>query len=164
MRTTITCGLAALMIAGAGAAGAQQRFGFDPDTNGDGKITLSEMKNARMNRMMEADANHDGKVSKAEWDAMIKQREAQFAQFRANAPPGKGPGGPGGPRPGGGQFRGGNAFKEADLNNDGSVTKAEVERAVVAQFAKLDKAKKGYVTREEMFAQFRGGPPGKAGG
>jgi len=162
MRTSIAASLVALMIASAGAASAQQRFGFDPDTNGDGKITLSEMKLARMNRMMEADANHDGKVSKAEWDAAQKERQAQFAQFRANAPPGKAPGGPGG-RPGG-PGRGRDGFKESDLNNDGFVTKAEIERAVTARFAELDKAKRGYVTREEMFAQFRGPggpPPGK---
>ena len=40
MKTSITVSLVAMMIAGAaaGAAGAQQRFGFDPDVNGDGKI------------------------------------------------------------------------------------------------------------------------------
>jgi hypothetical protein len=165
MRTWIVpAGLAALLIGFGAPASAQQQFGFDPDTNGDGKITVGEMKTMRMNRMMEADADHDGKVSKAEYETAMKARIAQF-QARGG-PPGGGAGRPGGPRPGGPRR---DQFKETDLNSDGFVTKAEVERAVIAQFAKLDKDKKGYVTREEMFAAFRPGaaaaaPAKKAGG
>jgi len=153
MRTIITASLAALLIAGAGAASAQPS-GFDPDANGDGKITLGEMKTMRMNRMMEADANHDGKVSKAEYDAA---RNARMAQFAARGGPPPGAGRPGGPRPGGPRR---DAFKESDLNGDGFVTKAEVERAVTERFAKMDTGHKGYVTRDEMIASFRAGAGG----
>jgi hypothetical protein len=164
MKITTLAGLATLLLAGAGAAQAQQ-FGFNPDTNGDGMITLSEYKAARVARMMSMDANHDGKISRAEFDAAMKERMARFAQ-------GGGPGGPGGPPPGmrrgpggpgggpGGMRR--DPFKENDLNGDGFITKAELEQAAATRFAELDAAHRGYITSQQMFAG-RGGP-GRPGG
>ena len=146
-------GLAALMFAGIGAAHAQQG-GFNIDANGDGMITLSEMKTARVTRMMSMDANHDGKISRAEYDAAMKERMARFAAAG---------GGPGGPPPGARGRAGGPAgprrdmFKETDLNNDGFITKAEIEQAAANRFAELDTAHRGYITQDQMFAA-RGGP------
>jgi Ca2+-binding EF-hand superfamily protein len=147
-------GLAALMFSGLGVAHAQP-FGFNPDTNGDGMITLTELKAFRVARMMDMDANHDGKISRAEYDAAMKERMARFAA-------GGGPGGPGGPRPPGAPGRGGpggprrDMFKETDLNGDGFVTKAEIEQAAATRFAELDANHRGYITRDQMFAGRRG--------
>jgi hypothetical protein len=158
MMTKTAAGLAALMLIAGGAAQAQPAFGgFNMDANGDGMITLSEMKAARVARMMAMDANHDGKVSREEFEAA---RKARMAQFAANG------GGPGGGRRGGrmmGGPGGRDPFKETDLNGDGFITKAEVEQAAAKRFAEIDTAGRGYITQQQLMASF-GPRPGGPGG
>ena len=133
MRIPLTAGLAAVVLA-VGAVTAYAQEGFNPDTNGDGKITLAEMQASRVARMMQADTNHDGKISKAEFVTSMQQRAARWG--------GNGGGGP----PGGID----EMFKRQDLNGDGYITKAEIEQATAQRFARMDTAHKGYLTPDEM--------------
>ena len=87
-----------------------------------------------------ADANHDGKVSKAEFIAAMQARMAER----------------GGDGPQGAAGFAAAAFARMDLNGDGYITKDEIAKATAQRFAAMDTAHKGYVTADEM-RQSRGG-------
>lgn len=143
---TIT--LAAVLLAlSAGAAMAQGAPGARMDTNGDGKISLAEFKAARVTMMMKADANRDGKLSKAEL-------EAGMAAMR------KGGGGQGGQ--GGG--RAGMMFGMMDANNDGFLTRPEIEKMVERRFQRFDVDGDGSLSASEQAAMRSGGMGGRGGG
>ena len=71
------------------------------DKNSDGKIDADELAQIadeqRRSRMQQNDANGDGAVDKAEWDAAMERMRARFQQGGGGAPGG----GPGGGGPGG---------------------------------------------------------------
>lgn len=77
------------------------------DTDDDGKLTLSEVKDKRLQPLLKrADADGDGTVTKEELTAQIKKESAAGPRVGAGGGPGAGgPGGPGGgpggpPQPG----------------------------------------------------------------
>jgi hypothetical protein len=99
---------------GPGGPGGDPRafvdFVFQFDKDEDGKVTKAELPE-RMQRLMQtADRNGDGALSRAEMEALARQRSARQGPGgpggRGFGPPGGGPGGPGGrgfgPPPGGG--------------------------------------------------------------
>jgi Ca2+-binding EF-hand superfamily protein len=87
------------------------------DANGDGKRSRSrEFTAARVAMMMRADANRDGKLSKAEL-------ESGMAAMR------KGGGGAAPKGPGGGMM-----FGMMDANKDGFLTRPEIEKMVERRF------------------------------
>ncbi|GAA0330077.1 hypothetical protein GCM10009087_45340 [Sphingomonas oligophenolica] len=101
--------------------------------------------NGRGGMMMRADTNGDGKISQAEFTAMMDQR---FARLDKNGDgfitadevsdmPGRGPGG---------------GVMAADTNHDGKVSHAEFTALATARFAKLDVNGDGQVTPDEMSA------------
>ena len=142
-----TIALAATLLAlSAGATLAQGTPGARMDTNGDAKVTLSEFKTARLSMMMRADANKDGKLTKAEL-------EAGMAAMRQG-----GGGGQGGGR-GGGMM-----FAMMDANNDGFLTRPEIEKMVERRFGRIDVKGDGSLSASEMAAMRTAGMGGRGGG
>lgn len=112
-------------------------------------VTLAEFQQRRADMIMRADVNHDGKVSKAEWDAAAtKMRQA--AENRGAATQGQDQG-----RGGGMSER---MFERMDLNHDGFITRDEIDKVTKARFEQLDKNHDGVLTADEMPAA-RGRPP-----
>ena len=139
---TIT--LAATLLAlSAGAALAQT--GPKADANGDGKVTLAEFKTTRVAAMLRGDTNRDGKLSKAELEAVAAKRADMGGK-------------PGKPGKGGG----GRMFGMMDANNDGFLTRPEIEKMVERRFQRMDVNGDGSLSAAEM--QARRGPMGGAGG
>jgi len=138
MKTMLLAGAAVLAFA-AGATTAFAQRGPNPDANGDGKITLAEFQASRVQRMMQADTDHDGRVSKAEFVAMMQARMARFGGQ------------------GGGQGPDVNAmFAREDLNGDGFITPDEIEQSAAHRFAAMDTDHKGWLSPDEMH-EGRGG-------
>lgn len=107
--------------------------------------------------MMErADANHDGVVTRAEFDASVQARfnamdtnhdgtlsEAERQAGRAAMRDGHGPGGPGGPgRP--------PMMRDPDANHDGVITREEFLAGPTSMFERLDANHDGRLTGDEM--------------
>lgn len=142
---TITLAAIAFALT-AGAATAQGAPGARMDGNSDGKVTLAEFTNARVAMMMRADANKDGKLSKAEF-------EAGMATMRQGAGQGQGGGG-----------RAGMMFGMIDANNDGFLTRPEIEKMVQRRFGRIDVNGDGALSSSEMAAMRSGGMGGRGGG
>jgi len=136
---------AVLLTLSAGAALAQGGPGARMDVNGDGKVTLTEFKNARVTMMMRADANKDGKLSKVEL-------ETGMAAMR------KGGGDAAGKGKGGGMM-----FGMMDGNKDGFLTRPEIEKMIERRFQRIDVNGDGALSSSEM-AAMRGGQMGGGGG
>ena len=128
---------AAAALLAAGAAHAQDD-GPRPErgagAKASGKITLAEFQADRVRWFMRMDMDHDGKVSRAEFDEAMPPRDHSHG--------GRGGGGHGS----------GDMFARMDLNRDGFVTADEVEKAAAERFAEIDVANRGYITRDEMMA------------
>jgi len=93
------------------------------DTNGDGVITVEELKageeKMRAEHLAKVDTDHDGKVSPEE-------RKAAFEKFAERR------------------------FAKMDKNNDGALSKDEVGDKRWARLSVADADKNGSVTREEI--------------
>lgn len=136
MRTSMmAAGLVALALAG-GCAKAHSDSAGGPQ-----KLTLAQFQQRRVEQMMKADTNGDGKISKDEFTAYMKQRFAARGEDvddpDLNA-------------------RIDSMFARQDRNGDGFITKDEIEQGAADMFARLDTAHKGYITPD----QFRRGRPG----
>ena len=114
------------------------------DKNNDGILVADEIPEAQQrffDRLIRTgDQNEDGKLSKAEYAATLKNDEQPAGD------PGRGPGRPGDRRPGagfgqpGGQFQGrmtAEAFARMDRNNDGKLTKDEIPEQARERFAQM---------------------------
>lgn len=143
---------AAVLILSAGAAMAQGVPGAHMDGNGDGKVTLAEFKNARVSMLMRADANKDGKLSKAEL-------EAGMAAMRKTAGATGATGGGQTPRGGAGMM-----FGMMDANNDGFLTRPEIEKMIERRFSRIDVNGDGALSSGEVAAMRSGGMGGRGGG
>ncbi|MEP7004493.1 MAG: EF-hand domain-containing protein [Sphingomonas bacterium] len=95
--------------------------------------------------MMRADTNGDGKVSQAEFTAMMDQRftrldkngDGFIAADEVSDMPNRGPGG---------------GVMAADADHDGKVSHAEFTTMATARFAKFDMNGDGQITPDEMSA------------
>ncbi|MBC6980962.1 EF-hand domain-containing protein [Caulobacter sp. 17J80-11] len=161
-------GAALLLVGAAVAQDAKGPRGRMADTDGDGKISQTEMVQAERARFARLDANHDGKVTKDELEALetrfmderfarldtdkngqiSKEEFAAAHEQRAGRWAGRRGVGMGGDRMGG-------MLGRLDTNGDGVVTQAEADAKVQARFAAMDTNKDGFVTSDER--------PGKMG-
>jgi hypothetical protein len=102
--------------------GAMRFDRLDKDSNGD--VTFDEFSAAMANRITEADADHDGKLTVAELAAEIEKMRAQRMARRMIA--------------------------RFDTDGDGVLTKAEVESRQKKMFALLDRNDDGKIEKSEQ--------------
>ena len=136
---------------GPGGGKGDGSFFRDMDKDGDKAISKAEA-GERWERLGKLDKDGDAKVT------MQEMMGARPGGPESGAPKG-GPGVPGGPQAGRGEF-----FKNADKNNDGKVSKDEVPAEAWERLGKLDKDSDGAVSKEEMAAMAGPGGPGGPGG
>lgn len=125
MTKAIACFALAAILAGS-AASAQTPQGSDPTRRAGGVgVDLATFLARNRNRIMRADADRDGRVSRAEWAAWWDAR------------PGKGPYDPAG------------RFRAIDADGDGFLTAEEIDATSTKRFARLDADHDGRVVRAE---------------
>ncbi|MCJ2137085.1 acid-shock protein [Methylobacterium sp. J-026] len=88
-------------------------------------VDLATFQARHLKRLMRADADHDGRISRAEWTAWWE------------AHPGKGPSDPAG------------RFRAIDADGNGFLTAQEVDAVSTKRFARLDVDHDGHVSRAE---------------
>src|SRR5476649_927878 len=132
MKSAVVAGAALLAFTAIATSACAQRDRGPPiDANGDGKITLAEYQASRVTRTMRADTDHDGKISKAEFTAMVQKRMAR-------------------------QGDGGEApdidamFDRQDIDGDGFITKDEIEHAAARRFDMMDTAHRGWIAPNQL--------------
>ena len=114
------------------------------DANGAAQPSNDRQARFAEHIMTRVDADHDGKISKAEFDAesatmfkrMDKNSDGKIASDEM-------------PKPRGDRFAG-RLFDRADTDHDGKVTKAEFTAAGDQMFQKLDKNGDGAIEKSEM--------------
>lgn len=99
------------------------------DTNKDGSIAQDEFVSAQ--NLKDADANNDGTLSNEELVAMVQKREAERQAERLT--------------------------RRLDIDGDGKVTIAEVEKNKAKRFALLDRNDDGKLERDELRGGRHGG-------
>jgi len=146
LKTALALALAALLPAPAAHAQdhAQGHAKRDhPDRaaaqNPDAPMTLAQFQALRVKRFMRMDADRDGRVSRAEFDAATQREHAEDAAAGAASPHAGG-------------HRRHDMFGRLDANHDGYVTAAEVQAAAAARFAAIDVGHKGVITLNQMMA------------
>ncbi len=97
-----------------------------------GGVTLEQFLKRQTDRMMAADTDGDGKVSRAERAAM-----ATTGAKKGSAKGGRDPS---------------RAFDRMDLNHDGYLDKAEITAALTKRFHRMDRNGDGVLTAEERMA------------
>lgn len=124
MTKSIACLALATFLAGT-AASAQTPAASDPPKGASAGVDLSTFLARNRGRLMRADADHDGRVSRAEWATWWDAR------------PGKGPYDPAG------------RFRAIDADGDGFLTAEEIDATSTKRFARLDADHDGRVVRAE---------------
>jgi Ca2+-binding EF-hand superfamily protein len=116
------------------------------DTNRDGAVTQSEFTAQAVQRFQRLDANHDGR---------IVNEEMRVPGSRSGGPRGRLGARGGAPAPG--------RLAMLDADRNGSISRAEFERAQADRLIRLDADHDGKVTREERQANRpnRSGPAGQ---
>lgn len=134
LRIAACCGFA--LAAAATLAQAQSYNTTVPhaDANRTGMVTLAEYQASRAKFIMRADVNHDGKITRAEWDAFAKavRRDLDLGGVKGAELVGQG-----------------HWWTDMDANKDNVVTRAEVDAATAARFAKYDADKDGFISSAE---------------
>lgn len=117
------------------------------DSDADGKIGADEFVAQRKEAFARIDADKDGTVDKAEFDAAFeKMRERMLMRYRAHR----------GKRHYRWRKRHGAGMKRRpDLNGDGKVTRTEFDAVGNLMFLRFDADGDGAVTRKEMRMAFR---------
>lgn len=106
-----------------------------PDANHDGKVTLAEFQAWARAEIMRLDVNHDGKVSNPEWAHGGGSLPGAFATrgFPSTGQAGAAP-----------------VFPQMDTNGDGFLTPAEINAAIGDRFRELDANHDGVLTGAEL--------------
>ena len=133
-------GAAAMAVAACGLAQAQSGGGdtaarhgiFQADANNDGVITRAEFDASRTTHFARLDANNDGQLTREEMRADRGER----GHHRGGRGHRGGPGGHGG-------------FEGADANNDGNITRDEFLARPIAMFDRLDANHNGVIEASE---------------
>lgn len=133
---------------------------MERDANNDGKLTGDELPEFMQDRLSTFDTNEDGAIDTDELEAMANRSGGGGGG-------GRGPGGPGG----GGNFDPAQfverIFSENDANEDGKLTGDEIPDRMKDRVADIDTDKDGAVSRAELEERFRssgGRPPGPGAG
>ena len=134
MKTAIPALLAALLAASGAQAAKHEREHDQPGAqkaqDPDAPMTLVQFQALRVKRFMHMDADHDGRVSRTEFNAVM--------------------GGTGAPDPLQKPRR--DMFSKLDANGDGFVTPEEVQAAAARRFAAIDVEHKGVITMAQVMA------------
>jgi Ca2+-binding EF-hand superfamily protein len=152
MKLTVTS--AALTLALAGAALGQQgnpgaHFVQNWDQDGDGAVSLEEARTKRGDLFTSFDADGDGKLSSAEFDAFDEMRAADQEQMRQEMG-GKGKGMGMGMGKGMMQAEGGMMRAFNDPDGDGMVSRDEFVGRTADWFAMMDRNGDGQVTEDDF--------------
>ena len=128
------CGFALSITAG--LAQAQGRYTSVPpaDANATGNVTLAEYQSSRSAFIMKADKNHDGMVSRAEWDAFAHavRRDLDLGGVKGAELIGQG-----------------SWWSALDANRDNLVTHAEINAVTAAKFRRYDANNNHLISRAE---------------
>lgn len=110
--------------------GYADRMFEEMDANHDGVVSKQEFDAFHDKRFKELDANHDGKIAREEMDAAHQKMTGQMRE----------------------QFK--KRFEEADANHDGALTKEEAQKMpfVAQHFDDMDANHDGKVTPDEIEA------------
>lgn len=135
-----------LFALSAGAALAQGAPGARMDANGDGKVAASEFRDARVTMMMRADVNKDGKLTKTELETGMEATRKAGGRGPAQGP------------------RAGMMFGMADANNDGFLSRPEIEKMIERRFQRIDVNGDGSLSQSELTAMRSGAMGGQGGG
>jgi hypothetical protein len=148
MKTTLSSCLAAVaLFAGTAMAGDPPtsdapRDEMRADTDHDGRVSRAEYDAAGSQRRSDwfdkLDLNKDGYISQ---DEMRQARETRHANMRGHMD---------------------EKFKEADANGDGQLSLDEVQAKIprlASHFSDLDKDKNGLLSKEELAHGHHGAPP-----
>jgi hypothetical protein len=128
------CGFALSVTAGLAQAQSHRTSVPPADVNATGNVTLQEYQNSREAFIMKADTNHDGVVSRAEWDAFTKavRRDLDLSGVKGAELIGQG-----------------TWWTLLDANHDGVVTHDEIMAATAAKFAQYDTDGNHLISRAE---------------
>lgn len=123
------------------------------DANGDGKVSFAEYDAGRNDRFMDIDVNSDQAITQAEIDSYTAERRAQWqSQNGGNSSNGGGGGQHQGGNGGNWQKRGADDFVQADANHDGRITLDEYKAQSAAHFKQMDANHDGFIDANEAKA------------
>lgn len=134
--------LVALCLAALAAPVAAAPAGARADTDRNGRVSLAEFRASRLALMMHVDADHDGRLSRAEMAELARRRQGGQA----------------------GDGRQALAFRMADTDNDGFLSRAEIDKMVEHRFRKIDVDRDGSLSAGELQALGTGRTGGAGGG
>lgn len=151
----LTAGVASAKEGREGKGHGQKMF-ERADANKDGKITRAEAQKMESARFAKVDANGDSVITMAEAKAAHEARRAERAEKRAaqgkDKPARDGKSRDGKARKGKRGHSPEAFFAKADANKDGKVTRTEATKMHNARFAKMDTNGDGAITKEEAKA------------
>lgn len=110
------------------------------DANSDGRLTARELPAMFRERMMRADTDGDGAITREEWQAAMRTLRDSWRR---------------GPAGGAGEQRRRGPFDRFDANNDGVLTSSELPEEARERIMRADRDGDGRVTREEWQATMR---------
>ena len=128
------CGFALSVTAGLAQAQSRNTSVPPADANSTGNVTLQEYQSSRETFIMKADTNHDGVVSRAEWDTFGKavRRDLELGGVQGAELIGQG-----------------SWWTALDANKDDMVTHAEINALTAVKFTQYDLDGNHLISRAE---------------